>query len=573
MKNNRVVHECRIIIDTIPQQLISWGTYFWTYPFSFFVTFFTIISDINTGEELAFWFLLVTIAHFAMLPFVVYGIPTMSYRKQFLLVALMGFTRGSVLTLLIPLFNLQVSTPFYYFFAQSTITIFYWFQAGAIFRSFMSTFRKEVKKFIEESVILHRNFIAPSRDESGSILLARISETQMKILKTLENNPTRENIKRRAADIDKLIREHIRPLSHSEWREGQLVWARPEPLKTLATSLRQNQLPIWGIVILTLPLTFLTGFSKYGFFGILILLSIRFVIIALIRKIAEKIFDASNGDFFKQNLFLLFEIVIFMAPMLLLPQIFWLNPNTDIANLIEIQMLSSITFLLFCLITSITLTLKEEEQEVFRILTRQLNESNPALFQDLSFKAASDIEYAQYLHAQVQSQLLACKLLLLKAAESEFELFPPEVTRQILDKLEKLNQPYERVPTSNPSERIEKLCISWKGLANIKYRFPPQIDDENMPKDIISQLIEESVINSIRHGKARNIEIRTDLKEEVLSFKILDDGTLKESTKSGGLGTILFNTFAADWSIRREGNTTILEFTIRVPQTRISQNP
>jgi nitrate/nitrite-specific signal transduction histidine kinase len=81
--------------------------------------------------------------------------------------------------------------------------------------------------------------------------------------------------------------------------------------------------------------------------------------------------------------------------------------------------------------------------------------------------------------------------------------------------------------------------------------------------DVVSQLIEESVINSIRHGKATKIHIEGISSKALSSFVISDNGYFEEARSSGGLGTILFNAFAETWSLTREGDQTILKFSVR----------
>ena len=165
-------------------------------------------------------------------------------------------------------------------------------------------------------------------------------------------------------------------------------------------------------------------------------------------------------------------------------------------------------------------------------------------------------------HAEVQSQLLACKLLLLKAAESDFELFPPEVTKQIADRMEKIKQPYEKPVARVPAQRLSELQKSWSGLAAISFELAPELGQLHGYSDVASQLIEESVVNSIRHGKASEIKVQGNFIGSLLHVKISDNGEFTSGQSHEGLGTILFNTFTKDWSLKREGSQTLLSFTI-----------
>jgi glucose-6-phosphate-specific signal transduction histidine kinase len=73
---------------------------------------------------------------------------------------------------------------------------------------------------------------------------------------------------------------------------------------------------------------------------------------------------------------------------------------------------------------------------------------------------------------------------------------------------------------------------------------------------VISQLIEESVINAIRHGKAKNIRVTVRIEEEICYIEVQDDGKLK-STKKRGLGTTFFEVFAPDWKLKSNQNGTL----------------
>jgi len=51
--------------------------------------------------------------------------------------------------------------------------------------------------------------------------------------------------------------------------------------------------------------------------------------------------------------------------------------------------------------------------------------------------------------------------------------------------------------------RIEELARSWVGIADISFDLPANLDDFGSDANMVCQLIEEGVINAIRHGKAK----------------------------------------------------------------------
>jgi signal transduction histidine kinase len=176
--------------------------------------------------------------------------------------------------------------------------------------------------------------------------------------------------------------------------------------------------------------------------------------------------------------------------------------------------------------------------------------------------ASAESEYAQYLHAEVQSQLMACKLLLLKAAESDFTLMSPEVTQKVLDRLALLNEPYEQRPDRIPSVRLQEFQKTWEGLAKIYFNLPPELSQVSRNGEIIAQLIEELIVNAIRHGKAKNITVTATIVDGYCIISVLDDGRIK-STKKPGLGSTLFEVFAPDWKLVSTSQGTLATLTAK----------
>jgi len=557
------VRECKEILEPLPAVLISYKTYFWSIPLSIVATVILTPMSLDSFEELSLWFAIALIGHLSMLPFVIYGSGRIGLKEQIALVLLMGFTRGAVVALLAQLFNLDDKLPFYYRAISSMIAVFYWFQVGSILIRFMFGFRSDVKKLVEESILRGESLEIATPDVNSNILLARISDLQKSIVKTLNGTPTRESLNSRAEEIDNLVRERIRPLSHSEWREGQLTWIKAGYKRVLTSTLSRKRVPIWGIVVLTLPFSLIGQFTRYGVLETLSMQTLWILIAIPVRVIATKIAPGRDGNYLQQNLLFIALSYTVIAPITFLAQINWPDTSYSAPIIFTTQIMSTTSFAILICVTAITLALHEDEKSVFRAISEKLKEKNLKAFLELGEKSRAEADYAQYLHAEVQSQLLACKLLLLKSAESDFTLFPPEVTQQILGRLSEINQPYERAPVRLPSLRISQLAASWKGLAEISYSLPPEIDEPSAPREVIAQLIEEAVVNAIRHGKATDVKIKVNLQGDHFYCEISDNGTLASSKSGSGLGTILFETFTSDWQLTRLGNRTVASFTIR----------
>ena len=104
------------------------------------------------------------------------------------------------------------------------------------------------------------------------------------------------------------------------------------------------------------------------------------------------------------------------------------------------------------------------------------------------------------------------------------------------------------------------------GLAGITSDLPAELDVLHPYSDIVSQLIEEAVVNSIRHGGAKEIKISAEFSGLDLKVRVSNDGVLGTASGSRGLGSILFDTFSKEWSLTNEGGQTVLLFVIDTTQ-------
>jgi signal transduction histidine kinase len=218
------------------------------------------------------------------------------------------------------------------------------------------------------------------------------------------------------------------------------------------------------------------------------------------------------------------------------------------AHVIQLHISSTLTFLLLTLIGATVMTVQENRENSIELLKEILSEHALSNMIEGGLAASTQSDFAQYLHSEVQSQLMACKLLLLKAAESEFTVMSPEVTKKVLSRLEFLKQPYEKQPDRIPFARLQEFRNTWQGLANIEFNLPMELSQVSRNGEIISQLIEELIVNAIRHGKAKNITVSASVSDGRCVISVLDDGRLK-STKKSGLGSTLFEVFAPDWKL------------------------
>jgi hypothetical protein len=562
MKQGSIIDEVKQVVRLLPGGLVSTKVFLWTYPLSLFLAVATTPIEINGGQELLLWLLLGFLAHSAMYPFVFYGKNTKKLSEQVLLVILMGIVRGSVIGLGSPLMGLEDSLSAPVRALNSALAVFYWMQAGAIIVQYGSSFMEKVKEFLTE--ILEKGIVDLPQiaKKSTNELVTIIGALQEKIVDTVGRSPSRSDIQQASADIDSLINEHIRPLSQARWKDGNLLWIKASFLAVMRRTLTTQKLPVIPITVLTLPFTLVAQVSRIGFWETFIVQATWFLLLVILDRALSKAMNTKKG-FWRFNLFTIAILLTINYPITFLVQkVTTVGTPSSTSPMISGYVISAFTAIALFIIGAMLFSIQNDQGFAFQFLSDIIKKGELENLLKQTQSGNTDSQFAQYVHAEVQSQLLACKLLLLKAAESDFKLFPPDITAQIVERMEKIKQPYQRPAAKVTSKRLPEIAQSWQGLAEIEYELIPEFSQFHSQSEITSQLIEEAVVNAIRHGKATKISIEAKASGSLISVFVRDNGSMQMAKANSGLGTILLNTFTESWSLERKGDQTLLTFSV-----------
>ena len=562
MKQETIISQVQQVFRLLPSGLISTKVFLWTYPLSLFLAVATTPIEINGGQELLLWLLLGFLAHSAMYPFVYYGKNSKKLSEQVLLVLLMGIVRGSVIGLGSPLMGLEDSLSAPVRALNSALAVFYWMQAGAIILQYGFTFREKVKEFLTE--ILEKGIVDLPQiaKKSTNELVTIIGALQEKIINIVGSKPSQFDIQQASADIDSLINEHIRPLSQARWKDGNLLWIKASFLAVMRRTLTTQKLPVIPVTVLTLPFTLVAQVSRIGFWETFIVQATWFLLLVILDRALSKAINTEKG-FWRFNLFTIAILLTINYPITFLVQkITTVGAPSSTSPMISGYVISAFTAITLFIIGAMLFSIQNDQGFAFQFLSDIIKKGELENLLKQTQSGNTDSQFAQYVHAEVQSQLLACKLLLLKAAESDFKLFPPDITAQIVERMEKIKQPYQRPAAKVTSKRLPEIAQSWQGLAEIKYELIPEFTEFHSQSEITSQLIEEAVVNAIRHGKATKISIEAKASGSLISVFVRDNGSMQMAKASSGLGTILLNTFTESWSLERKGDQTLLTFSV-----------
>jgi signal transduction histidine kinase len=147
------------------------------------------------------------------------------------------------------------------------------------------------------------------------------------------------------------------------------------------------------------------------------------------------------------------------------------------------------------------------------------------------------IHLAEYIHNSLQSELFSiAKRLEVASGQTE-----NESTKDVLDSLElALNRDYQDIALQDLGgvRRIKKMISSWQGIAEIELSNLELLEEGSTLANRACQILEELITNTIRYGRADQIQIELALVDAKLEILIKHNGK-GEISKRSGLGSLL----------------------------------
>ena len=226
MAKSRFQEKTENLLNLLPKKLITKEVYLATLPVTVFVTVFIIPLEINRPIEYVYWLVIGLSGHLAMLPFVIYGRDRQLLKEQVPLVLAMGFVRGLVIWLVQPLFGFEDQYTILVRAANSALFVFYMFQLLAIIYEFNYGLQRKVSRILEQMALKKQQLDLRNPIVHDNELVQLVSKLQDKITLEISEKPISSGVNESAKSIDNLVREHIRPLSKSKWKDGEVKWMK-----------------------------------------------------------------------------------------------------------------------------------------------------------------------------------------------------------------------------------------------------------------------------------------------------------------------------------------------------------
>jgi len=496
---------------------------------------------------------------FVMKPFV----KDRSGREQELisigLLVFAGTLRGVLLYNSIELFDLKQPTDFFTRIWTSTTTTVLWLTGISIVITSRSTFIEDYKAMLRKALIA---LSLQTRQVTSGPLPPHIESEFVEIEEFLSKAVIDEDLPRSkeamlfaAAELKIFIEDKIRPLSHRLWIESAATTPKIKIGNSLASSVRHLSLPPFPLTLfLALATTLNVGSSltwQRGLFSAFVIFLELFPLLAFYQK---KIRSRIAGK-------ILPSVVLLLVPGTILSVTFYLSNRFVFKD--DVGALNFIFIPLFILasIPASTFTIvNQDRNQLLSRIEESIRQINP-VSELMTHQINADV--ASYLHNSLQSQLLAIAGQMEISAQNLDE----DEFRKNFDLLKvslenPLRQDFSHF-MNNPRPRLNRLESAWRGIANVKITIGEEVLQNHNRNILITQLIEESIANAVRHSNAKTILVSAQLVQDgSVHLTVQNDGESIPTTNNG-IGTAWLDHFAPNsWNRIHSESGTQLEITL-----------
>ena len=440
-----------------------------------------------------------------------------------------GVARGLVIFNVFDLFGFQNPTPLAGRIFNSILNVFIWVGLGSILLESNRRFIRQYRALMTQILVLKLRESSELQD-GFNYITQQILQMQMRIKGVIEKIQTSppglspEEVL--AMNLRKEVEEQLRPLSQRLWvksifdppavRFGSSVRAAIKDLKV-----RFNLIASIYVMTVILNTVLLTGPALAISYGALVYLFF-FMSNELRKGVSRRLglyvakvntffvvflgFGVSFGSTYVLDLLGLshsYAAAIFIAPML--------SVLVVAASFIELAL--------------------SDRETLLKILNREIKIQDSDYLERVSRGNA-----ASYIHNSLQSELTSLIFQLDSIAANP----DPIRSKLIMEKIESFISRSRSEDFKNfldtPEIRLKRVIQSWEGIATIETVIDVEIYENQVRASLMVQLIEESVANAVRSGRASKIDVVAEFSVDSLRVTVRDNGQAAIKSKGQGLG-------------------------------------
>lgn len=528
----------------------DWRYYFWLIPLDVIVVLFMIAPAPLDFEALISWSFLALVAHALMaVPFVIFRhiqwiMGKLKYEVGALVIV--GIVRGFAILDIGLIMDLPQIEPYLLRPLNSAVAVPTWF----VMIHFLVGSRRE---FAEDYRALYlklvRGNIAKFDPKKAKLSVQEIEQRVESVLEPLRlkvealhgNKISPARLAEESLVIQSYVEEKIRPLSHELWQRKEVTAPKLSPFRLTLLTLFRTRLPI-GLTIFPSTVYSLVGLVAIMPFRDAFWHQATSTISLLVLYYLYNYFYTK----FKSKA-LVNSLALFLA--LLFP-IFASRILASRFGIIELHRLGEFVGLLwfFFLLLSFgaALAVSKYHEEIMNVLRNQLND----LISEAHTKESDEVSarFAKYLHGEVQSELLSASMLLNQAAKEKNSRIGRRGIEKTAEILRRDHSKYVVGEKLTPEARMQKIVDAWAGIADVKIDLVGSGIISEDRSSSLSDVIEELVSNSIRHGGASEISVSVSSSSNSLAVTYQDNGARRGEGKPG-LGSSLLKSLTRNVKI------------------------
>ena len=464
-----------------------------------------------------------------------------------------GALRGIAIGQAAPIFDLADPTAPTVRAINSGITVIIWMGIIGLMLEAQSSYVREYQDLYQRFLMLKSGRLPDGRalnsgrlSEIAEQVAQMTSPVRTKLAKLSEGSFTDAQVREAVADLQQVVKEQIRPLSHRLWFDRTSHLLKFKLSNLLLDAFKTDETPILFFTALTtfsifVGTTVSMGINKGAVISLIFGMTIYMLF--TLEKLLLKI-EIIKSKFIHP----IFLILIATVPLLLTHVYFNFSEIAYWGLFSNIGVAGSV-FLTAIFTTMLSQSLIDRAK-IIDILTTQITSGYVEEHLQAIARMTEDSEIASYLHSSLQSELTAVALKLDQAAKSGNRDEVKSIIQYAQIVIERDLTVNFHAGEHSPLERINALLDAWRGIADIKIDLQKIELCETQVLTDISQVIEEAVSDAVRFGNANLISISGDASPDHYYFKVTDNGKSKPQGGSG-LGTILLDEIAPNlW--RRE---------------------
>ena len=464
-----------------------------------------------------------------------------------------GALRGIAIGQAAPIFDLADPTAPTVRAINSGITVIIWMGIIGLMLEAQSSYVREYQDLYQRFLMLKSGRLPDGRalnsgrlSEIAEQVAQMTSPVRTKLAKLSEGSFTDAQVREAVADLQQVVKEQIRPLSHRLWFDRTSHLLKFKLSNLLLDAFKTDETPILFFTALTtfsifVGTTVSMGINKGAVISLIFGMTIYMLF--TLEKLLLKI-EIIKSKFIHP----IFLILIATVPLLLTHVYFNFSEIAYWGLFSNVGVAGSV-FLTAIFTTMLSQSLIDRAK-IIDILTAQITSGYVEEHLQAIARMTEDSEIASYLHSSLQSELTAVALKLDQAAKSGNRDEVKGIIQYAQIVIERDLTVNFHAGEHSPLERINALLDAWRGIADIKIDLQKIELCETQVLTDISQVIEEAVSDAVRFGNANLISISGDASPDHYYFKVTDNGKSKPQGGSG-LGTILLDEIAPNlW--RRE---------------------